>query len=118
MNYVIIGNSAAAVGTIAGIREFDSTGNITVISDEKYHTYSRPLISYWLEGKVTDKNILYRDADFYEKNNVTPVLGRKVVMTFDGKDKPHEEEKHDPVSDFLAKAEKAGVKIKYKQSKC
>ena len=79
MNYVIIGNSAAAVGTIAGIREFDSTGNITVISDEKYHTYSRPLISYWLEGKVTDKNILYRDADFYEKNNVTPVLGRKVV---------------------------------------
>ena len=79
MNYVIIGNSAAAVGTIAGIREFDSTGNITIISDEKYHTYSRPLISYWLEGKVTDKNILYRDADFYEKNNVTPVLGRKVV---------------------------------------
>ena len=45
------------------------------------------------------------------------VLGRKVVMTFDGKDKPHEEEKHDPVSDFLAKAEKAGVKIKYKQAK-
>ena len=38
MNYVIIGNSAAAVGTIAGIREFDSTGNITIISDEKYHT--------------------------------------------------------------------------------
>lgn len=45
------------------------------------------------------------------------VLGRKVIMTFDGKDKPHEEEKHDPVSDFLAKAEKAGVKIKYKQAK-
>ncbi len=45
------------------------------------------------------------------------VLGRKVVMTFDGKDKPYEEEKHDPVSDFLAKAEKAGVKIKYKQAK-
>lgn len=79
MNYVIIGNSAAAVGTIAGIREFDSTGNITVISDEKYHTYSRPLISYWLEGKVNDKNIMYRPADFYEQNGVTPVLGRKVT---------------------------------------
>ena len=79
MNYVIIGNFAAAVGTIAGIREFDSTGNITLISDEKYHTYSRPLISYWLEGKVSDKNMMYRDADFYEKNGVTPVLGKKVV---------------------------------------
>ena len=67
MNYVIIGNSAAAVGTIEGIRQIDKTGKITVISDEKYHTYSRPLISYWLMGKVTDKNIYYRSPDFYEK---------------------------------------------------
>lgn len=79
MNYVIIGNSAAAVGTISGIREFDPTGKITVISDEKYHTYSRPLISYWLQGKVSDKNIMYRPADFYEKNGVTPILGKRVT---------------------------------------
>lgn len=79
MNYVIIGNSAAAVGTISGIREFDPTGKITVISDEKYHTYSRPLISYWLQGKVTDKNIMYRPADFYEKSGVTPILGKRVT---------------------------------------
>ena len=79
MNYVIIGNSAAAIGTVAGIREFDSTGNITIISNEKYHTYSRPLISYWLEGRVSEKNMMYRPADFYEKNGVTPVLGRKVT---------------------------------------
>lgn len=79
MNYVIIGNSAAAVGTITGIREIDKTGKITVISDEKYHTYSRPLISYWLMGKVNDKNIFYREPDFYEKNNVETVLGHKVT---------------------------------------
>lgn len=79
MNYVIIGNSAAAVGTIAGIREIDSSGKITVISDEKYHTYSRPLISYWLEGRVSDKNIYYRDPDFYEKNGVETILGKKAV---------------------------------------
>lgn len=79
MNYVIIGNSAAAIGTISGIREIDSTGKITVISDEKYHTYSRPLISYWLEGKVDDKHIYYRDPDFYEKNGVETILGKKVV---------------------------------------
>ena len=79
MNYVIIGNSAAAIGTIAGIREFDSTGKITVISDEKYHTYSRPLISYWLQGKVSDKNIYYRPKDFYENNGVETVLGKKVT---------------------------------------
>ena len=79
MNYVIIGNSAAAIGTVSGIREFDSSGKITVISDEKYHTYSRPLISYWLQGKVSDKNIYYRPKDFYEKNGVETVLGKKVT---------------------------------------
>ena len=79
MNYVIIGNSAAAVGTIEGIRQIDKTGKITVISDEKYHTYSRPLISYWLMGKVTDKNIYYRSADFYEKNGVETRFDTRVT---------------------------------------
>ena len=79
MNYVIIGNSTAAVGTIEGIREIDKTGKITLISDEKYHTYSRPLISYWLMGKVSDKNIYCRNADFYEKNGVETVLGKRVT---------------------------------------
>ena len=30
--YLIIGSSAAAIGCIKGIREFDDKGNITVIS--------------------------------------------------------------------------------------
>jgi NAD(P)H-nitrite reductase large subunit len=79
MNYVIIGNSAAAVGCITGIRKLDQASPITVISDESEHTYSRPLISYWLAGKVTDKNMSYRDKNFYKENNVTPILGVKAV---------------------------------------
>lgn len=78
MNYVIIGNSAAAIGAVTGIRAIDQTGNITLISDEPYHTYSRPLISYWLEGKVSDEKIYYREPDFYEKNNCTAMLGKRV----------------------------------------
>ena len=34
MRYVIIGNSAAAVGCIEGIRKNDKTGGITVIGEE------------------------------------------------------------------------------------
>ena len=68
--YVIIGNSAAAIGAVQGIRSVDRDGSITIITDEAYHTYSRPLISYWLEGKVADDKIYYREPDFYEKNNV------------------------------------------------
>lgn len=79
MKYVIIGNSAAAIGTIQGIRSVDTEGQIVVISDESYHTYSRPLISYWLKGAVTEENMRYRDEDFYEKNNVDTLFGTKVI---------------------------------------
>lgn len=77
--YVIIGNSAAAVGTVEGIRSVDPDGEITLISDEAHHTYSRPLISYLLLGKTDEKRMLYREKDFYKKNKVTPVLGKKVT---------------------------------------
>ena len=77
--YVIIGNSAAAIGTVEGIRSVDPDGEITLISDEAHHTYSRPLISYLLLGKTDEKRMLYREKDFYKKNKVTPVLGKKVT---------------------------------------
>ena len=70
MNYVIIGNSTAAVGCIEGIRQVDTKGKITVISDEPHHTYGRPLISYMLLGKTDEEHMKYRPDDFYEKNNV------------------------------------------------
>lgn len=77
MNYVIIGNSTAAVGCIEGIRSIDPTGSVTVISDEPYRTYSRPLISYLLYGKTDEERMKYRPDDFYEKNGVKPLLGVK-----------------------------------------
>lgn len=79
MKYVIIGNSAAAVGCIEGIRKIDKNGSITVVSNEKYHTYSRPLISYLLYGKTDEQRMKYRPDSFYEDNNITPLLGRTAV---------------------------------------
>lgn len=77
MKYVIIGNSAAGIGTIEGIRGVDPEGSIMLISDEPYHTYSRPLISYYLAGKVQPEKMYYREADFYEKMKVNVRLGVK-----------------------------------------
>lgn len=79
MHYVIIGNSAGAVGCIEGIRSRDKENPITLIASEAHHTYSRPLISYLLAGKTTLGKMRYRPLDFYEKNNVTPLLGRTVT---------------------------------------
>ena len=70
MEYVIIGNSAAAVGAVEGIRSTDKKGGITIVSSEKHHTYSRPLISYLLQGK-TDR----------ERMTVSKPLNRTTLMT-------------------------------------
>lgn len=79
MRYVIIGNSYAGVGAVEGIREIDGEGEITMISDEPYLAYARPLISYNLAGQVASRNMYYRPAGFYKKNAVTLVLGKRVV---------------------------------------
>ena len=68
--YVIIGNSAAGIGAAEGIRQIDRDGEITVITDEPHHTYSRPLISYFLLGKVTPEKMKYRNDGFYADNSV------------------------------------------------
>ncbi|MBI1920190.1 MAG: NAD(P)/FAD-dependent oxidoreductase [Geobacter sp.] len=79
MNYIIIGNSVAAVGAIRGIRKHDQKGNITVISREGHVAYGRPLISYLLGGLVTEKRMPYLPEDFYEKNGVNLLLNAELV---------------------------------------
>ena len=78
--YLIIGNSAAAAGCIEGIRETDKKGSIAVISDEPYHIYSRPLISYKLKADVTEKQMLYRPKDFYKANGIETLLGKRAIL--------------------------------------
>ena len=63
MKYVI-GNSAAAIGCVEGIREVDRDGRILLISDEIHHSYSRPLISYLLMGKTDLERMKYRRTAF------------------------------------------------------
>lgn len=79
MRYVIIGNSAAAIGAVIGIRKVDSDGEITIISREDYLAYSRPSISSLLAGKITMAKMPYRKEKFYKDNNVSVMLGAEVV---------------------------------------
>lgn len=72
--YLIIGNSAGGIGCIEGIRRMDKKGSIAVISDEKHHTYSRPLITHLIEGDVDKRGMDFRPRDFYRKHTVEPYL--------------------------------------------
>jgi NAD(P)H-nitrite reductase large subunit len=99
MKYVIIGNSAAGIGAVEGIRQIDKDGEITIITNEAHHTYSRPLISYLLLGKTTEEDMNYRPYDFYNENNCTLLSGvsateinaqKKQVGLEDGKSIPYD----------------------------
>ena len=78
--YVVIGNGVAAVGCIEGIRRVDKDSKITVVSEENYPVYCRPLISYYLENKTDPERMNYRGADFYEKMGCDVLYGKKVIQ--------------------------------------
>lgn len=95
MRYVIIGNSTAATFAIEGIRSADREGTITVLSEENRPAYGRPLISYYLYGKIPQSRMDYRPASFYEENKVEVLLGAraekldpaaKTVLLADGRE--------------------------------
>ncbi len=79
MKYVIIGNSTAGIGAVEGIRQIDPEGEIVIISNERYHTYSRPLISYLLLGKTDEQRMKYRGDAFYEQNRCKTIFSTNVI---------------------------------------
>ena len=77
--YLVIGNSAGGIAAAEAIREADQSGSITIISDEPYPSYSRPLISKYLTRERKLEGMLFRPPDFYEQNNINPLLGKRVT---------------------------------------
>jgi len=76
--YLIIGNSAGGIGAAEAIRQLDKKGALTIVSEEPYPAYSRPLISKYLTGERNLEEILFRPFDFYDQNNIIFLPGKKV----------------------------------------
>jgi NAD(P)H-nitrite reductase large subunit len=78
VKYLIIGNGAAAIHAVEAIRKADGAGSVAIVARESEHTYSRPLITYRLGGKVADDGMDYRAKDFYARLNIQAHLGVEV----------------------------------------
>ncbi len=76
--YLIIGNSAGGIGAVEAIRDVDKTNSVVVVSDEPCSAYSRPLISKYLAGELTEDRMLFRPADFYSRNGIRFLSGMHV----------------------------------------
>ncbi len=77
--YLIIGNSAGGIGAAEALRTADPEGSITIVSEEPYPAYSRPMIAKYLSKNITVDDMLFRSPDFYQKNHVTTIEGQAVT---------------------------------------
>jgi len=77
---VIIGASAAGLGAAEVIRPRDPKSSVTLISDEAYRPYSRPLLTYLLSGEVQPEKVWLRAPDYFQKWGLETILGDKVVQ--------------------------------------
>ena len=79
MKVVIIGNHAAGLTAAETLRKNNRKIDITIISIENTPPYSRCLISDIISGEKKINDILFKDEDFYIKNKINTIFGKKVT---------------------------------------
>jgi nitrite reductase (NADH) large subunit len=78
MRYVIIGNGVAGTSAAAQIRKQDSSGDITIVTDETVPFYSRIRLIEYLAGEADDQDIVIYKDEWYGKNNIKLLLNSHV----------------------------------------
>ncbi len=78
MRYVIIGTGGAGVSAVEAIREYDQESEIIMISNEEVPPYSACLLLNYLFDENDRDLTFWKGKDFYDRMNVTPILGSKI----------------------------------------
>lgn len=78
MHYVLIGSGVAGTTAAETLRRLDPQSRISMIGDESGPPYCRPMISLLLEGRVSERALAIKSADFYETRRIDPVFGTRV----------------------------------------
>ncbi|MDO8306403.1 nitrite reductase large subunit NirB [Herminiimonas sp.] len=80
LKLVMVGNGMAGVRTLEELRKIaPDIYEITVFGAEAYANYNRILLSPVLAGEQTIKDIMLNDVDWYEENDITLHLGKKII---------------------------------------
>ncbi len=78
MKYLIIGNGVAGTTAAANIRKMDSSGEITILTDEATPFYSRIRLIEYLAKEAKEQDIVIYKEDWYQKNNIRLLLNAPV----------------------------------------
>jgi nitrite reductase (NADH) large subunit len=79
LNYVIIGNGVAGTTAAEKIREHDSEGQITIISDEEIPFYSRIRLINYLAGTAELDGLIIKKMDWYSEHKINLLLNDRAV---------------------------------------
>lgn len=80
LKLVMVGNGMAGVRTLEELLKIaPEMYEITVFGAEPYANYNRILLSPVLAGEQTIKDIMLNDVDWYDQNDITLHLGKKIT---------------------------------------
>ncbi len=85
MKYVIIGNGVAGINSANEIRRRDTSAEITIISKESDHFFSRTALMYIFCGQMSQQDIEPFERDHYQRMNYKRV--RDEVLRIDTNNK-------------------------------
>lgn len=77
--FIILGGGPGAYNAAKAIRERNQTAFITILTDEKYVPYNRPMLTKALLSDFSDGQLSIEGPDWYEENNVFIAYETKVV---------------------------------------
>jgi NAD(P)H-nitrite reductase large subunit len=75
--HVIIGGGPAGINAIETIRQYDSSGSITLISDEP--AYSRMALPYFLAREIPEQHLTTGDDAYFDRLRVERRIERRVA---------------------------------------
>ncbi|MEG0658040.1 FAD-dependent oxidoreductase [Anaerorhabdus sp.] len=78
-HYVILGGGVAAYNAAREIRFRNDTCKITMISEESYLPYNRPMLTKALLANFTENQMAIEKADWYKNNKINLKLNTKVL---------------------------------------
>lgn len=96
MHFVVIGNGVAGINAANQIRARDAAAEITIISQESDHFFSRTALMYVFSGQMTMKDIEPFERDLYNRMDFRRV--RDTVQSIDHRQKLLRLDRHDPIS--------------------
>lgn len=76
--FVVIGNGAAGLNAAKEIRNRNKTCSITMITNEPYISYNRPMLTKTLLADVSEKQLVVEKEDWYKENNINVMLNEEV----------------------------------------